>query len=229
MKISRRSTRRRSVHRSRAYQHSRNGSRPGHRARVRGGIKATRRRVRISAAARKVAAQILAEKRRLEAQYLASLKSFEAATRYTQKQNYERAKEIFEKLAEGPIAEVSERARMHLRLCEQKLQAAAPSAKTAEDYYNYGVAELNARRLESAIERLSKADRLAPNQEHVRYALAAAYALQSHVNLALENLKAAIALRPENRFQARHDEDFASLAGDPRFKHLLNPRDSEAF
>jgi hypothetical protein len=45
----------------------------------------------------------------------------------------------------------------------------------------------------------------------------------------MENLKTAIALRPENRYHARNDEDFAFLQDDPRFTELLYPdRDGSA-
>ena len=40
---------------------------------------------------------------------------------------------------------------------------------------------------------------------------------------ALANLKVAIQLRPENRYHARNDEDFAFLQEDPRFTELLYP------
>ena len=52
-------------------------------------------------------------------------------------------------------------------------------------------------------------------------ALAAAYALQGNSEAALEHLKAAIQLRPGNAYQARHDEDFQSLASHPVFRSLV--------
>jgi hypothetical protein len=39
----------------------------------------------------------------------------------------------------------------------------------------------------------------------------------------MQNLKIAIQLRPENRYHARNDEDFAFLQEDPRFTELLYP------
>lgn len=164
-----------------------------------------------------------ADKKRSDAPYIAAVKNFEAAARYFRRQNYEKATEILEKLAASPVSQVAAQARVHLRLCALKLNRLAPGAKTSEDFYNLGVSELNARNLEAAIERLAKADKLAPGREHIRYALAAAHALQGNTEAALEHLKAAIALGPKNRFHARHDEDFGSLAGDPRFKRLTNP------
>ena len=164
-----------------------------------------------------------AEKQRFDAQCQAAVKNFELAARAFQKQNYEKAKEIFEKLAGSEVRDVAERARVHLRLCQQKLSRPTRSPKTAEEYYVLGVGALNARRLDEAIDYLHKAHRVEPEREHIRYALAAAYALQGDTIAALDHLKAAITLRPANRIQARNDEDFHRLAADLRFKNLLSP------
>ena len=43
---------------------------------------------------------------------------------------------------------------------------------------------------------------------------------------ALEHLKAAVRLRPQNSFQARHDEDFHSLAEHPVFRSLVRAEGS---
>jgi tetratricopeptide (TPR) repeat protein len=125
-------------------------------------------------------------------------------------------------LTSSSVREVAARAQVYLQFCEQKLASGGrpPAAKSAEEYYNLGVIDLNARTLDSALEHLSKADKLAPNQEHVRYALAAVHALQGNTDAALEHLRAAITLRPQNRARARRDEDFQSLVPDPRFRKL---------
>lgn len=165
-----------------------------------------------------------AAKRQLEALNQAAVKDFENAARYFQKQKYDKAREIFADLVNAPAREVAARARVHLQLCEQKLNSTGKraAAKTAEDFYNLGVIQLNARALDQAIEYLSQADKLAPNQEHIRYALAAARALQGSTDAALEHLSAAIELRPQNRIRARRDDDFTPLAEEPRFKQLVS-------
>lgn len=170
----------------------------------------------------------LNQKRDIDAQYAAAVKNYEAALRNMQKQNYDKAKEILEKLVTAGPSEIADRARVHLRLCEQKLHSGNKTLRTAEDYYVAGVSELNARKLERAVELLTKADKLEPRREETHYALAAAYALLGDADTALENLKASIALRPQNRFQARHDEDFRSLASDPRFTGMVNVEQSMA-
>ncbi len=144
------------------------------------------------------------------------------------KEQYSKAREVFEKIVAEAPAEIAERARVHLRLCEQKIGESVAVPRNSVDNYTLGVAALNARQLEQAVEYLRKADRSTPNREEVRYALAAAFALQGNPDVALEHLKAAIQLRPGNRYQARLDEDFQLLAEDYRFRELTQPEKPSA-
>jgi tetratricopeptide (TPR) repeat protein len=170
----------------------------------------------------------VAEKRNpSDLQYLNAIKHYEAGARLFQKQQYVKAKETFEKLVSGPYPEIADRARLHLRLCQRKLERRAPVPKRV-DHYLLGVAELNARNLQPAIEHLTKAERSAPNREYIRYALAAAHAVQGNAEAALEHLRVAVRLRPENMFQARHDEDFQFLARHPGFKSLVGAESPQA-
>ncbi len=157
----------------------------------------------------------------VDEKHVAAVRSFEAGLQFEQHQNYRKAREIFEKLvAEGP-ADVADRARVHLRACTVRAGVKPATPRTAGDYHVMGVAELNRRELDRAVEYLSKARKLQPKREEIRYALAAAHALRGDHDEAFEHLEAAIALRPQNRFQARHDADFQPLAGDPRFASLV--------
>ena len=164
-----------------------------------------------------------AARQQTSAEYLAALKEFEAAVRQFQKRNYERASLLFTKLTASRAHDVADRARIHLRLCEQKQNSEGAAPKNPEEFYLQGVAALNAGNLDGALDFLAKAHKLRPNLEHIQYALAAAHARQGNTDAAIERLKSAIELRPENRSQARHDEDFQSLAGDLRFIRLVSP------
>ncbi len=162
--------------------------------------------------------------RQPEAVFQNAVKNYELGARAFHRQNFEKAKEIFEKLASSGVAGIAERSRVHLRLCEHKLSRPVPAPKKPEDLYTMGVGALNSRRLDDAIEYLSKAQKSAPKLEHVCYALAAAYSLRGDAESALHTLKEAIALRPQNRIQAKRDEDFQALAADARFRELVfNP------
>jgi tetratricopeptide (TPR) repeat protein len=160
-------------------------------------------------------------------EHVSVLKQFELASRYFHKQQYAKAKEIFERLASAPYLEVADRARLHSHLCDQKLERPA-SLPRRVDHYLLGVAELNVRNVDLAIEHLTKADKSAPNREYIRYALAAAHAVRGNADLALEHLKAAVRLRPQNSIQARHDQDFRSLAERPDFRNLIGAEASRS-
>jgi tetratricopeptide (TPR) repeat protein len=157
------------------------------------------------------------------ADFETALKNFETALRHFRNQNYEKAAAFFKKVVASSVREMADRASVHLRICEQKTRQQAPP-KTADEFYLRGVAALNRRDLEPAIQYLNKSDKMVPNQEHVHYALAAAYGLQGSSETSLTHLQKAIELRPRNRVQARLDDDFHVFAGDPRFERLVGRR-----
>ena len=161
------------------------------------------------------------EKQRIETDISQTLNHYETAIRHFQKENYEKAVALFEKVAASPAKEVSSRARVYLRVCEQRLHPPAEELNTPADYYEYGLIQLNQRNLPSALENLSRADKLEPNQDHIQYALAAAHSLSEDVEAALESLEVAIALNPVNAIHARRDEDFCSLESNSRFRQLV--------
>lgn len=68
---------------------------------------------------------------------------------------------------------------------------------------------MNMGRWDEAREHLLRARKLAPKADYVIYAMAALDCLTGEAESAMENLKLAIQLRPENRYHARNDEDFA--------------------
>jgi len=154
-------------------------------------------------------------------QYQATIKNFELGVRAFQKRNYDKAAEIFEKLAHSEVREVADRAHMHLRLCKQRVGRAAPAPKSADDFYTLGIGCLNTHQFGLAIEHLSKADKMKPHQDHIQYALAVSHSLGGNPDAAIAHLEAAFTLRPENRIHARRDEAFQGLVADPRFRRLI--------
>jgi len=152
------------------------------------------------------------------------LKLYEEGVLLLRQQKFLKAKAAFEKVIAGPGKELADRARVHLRIAEQKLQHVEPSSpRTPEEHYQHGVAMMNMGRWDEAREHLMRARKLAPKADYVVYAIAALDCLTGEAESAMENLKMAIQLRPENRYHARNDEDFAFLQEDPRFTELLYP------
>jgi tetratricopeptide (TPR) repeat protein len=158
------------------------------------------------------------------------LKTYEEALKYFQQQKFLRAKQLLEHVLEGPSKELGDRAKTHLRVCEQRIsRPPVPVLKTAEDHYTQGIALMNLGRWDEAREHLDRALKAAPKADHIVYAMAALDCLTGEADSAMENLKIAIQLRPENRYHARNDEDFSFLQEDPRFTELLYPeRDGSA-
>jgi len=152
------------------------------------------------------------------------LKQYEEAVRYFHEQKYQKSKQILEKVVAGPGRELADRGRVHLRIIEQRMaREQTPNPRSTEDHYQQGVAMMNLGQWDEAREHLMRARKLAPKADYVFYAMAALDCLTGEAESAMENLKIAIELRPENRYHARNDEDFAFLQEDPRFTELLYP------
>lgn len=152
------------------------------------------------------------------------LKAYEEGLKQFQQQKFHRAKQALDRVLEGPNKELADRARIHLRICEQRAsRPAEPAMKSAEDHYNQGIAMMNLGRWDEAREHLDRARKAAPKADHIVYAMAALDCLTGEAESSMQNLKVAIQLRSENRYRARNDEDFAFLQEDPRFTELLYP------
>jgi tetratricopeptide (TPR) repeat protein len=173
---------------------------------------------------RTLAAHAEAVRHMVDSQFEQQLKVYEQAVQHLHQQKFVKAKELLEKVLTGPSKELADRAQVHLRIVEQRMaKQAAPSLRTPEDHYQAGVAMMNLGRWDEAREHLLRARKLAPKADFVFYAMAALDCLTGEAESAMENLKIAIQLRPENRYHARNDEDFAFLQEDPRFTELLYP------
>lgn len=152
------------------------------------------------------------------------LKVYDEGMRYFQQQKFHKAKLAFEKVVGGYGKELADRARVHVSICDQRISRMHnTNLRSPEENYHGGIAMMNLGRWDEARELLEKARKLAPKAEFVYYAMAALDCLTGDADQALKNLKAAIELRPENRYHARNDEDFAFLQEDPRFTELLYP------
>lgn len=151
------------------------------------------------------------------------LGAFESAMKLFHARSLAEARSLFEQAAQGPESDVANRARLHMAMCDRRLQQTTVNLRTAEDYYNYGVALLNTRTAAEARNHLEKALQMSPGADHVLYALALAQAMSGDIMPAYENLRHAIELEPRNRIMARQDADFAHLANQPPFDTLLYP------
>ena len=150
--------------------------------------------------------------------------SFEAAMKLFHARNMKQARDLFEQAAQGPERDVAQRSRVHMAMCDRRLERDGAPLRSAEEYYTYGIALMNSRKIAEARTHLEQALRLAPEADHIHYAVAAAQALNGDLAGAHEHLKRAIEIEPRNRLHARQDADFAPLAHQPPFDALLYPQ-----
>jgi tetratricopeptide (TPR) repeat protein len=137
--------------------------------------------------------------------------------------NLKQARELFEAATHGPERDVAQRSSLHIAMCDRRLEQASVSLRSADDYYAYGIALLNSRKIPEASMHLEQALRMAPDADHVHYAMAAAQVLHGDLPRAHQHLKRAIEIEPRNRLHARQDTEFAHLSHQAPFDELLYP------
>ena len=151
----------------------------------------------------------------------AQLKRYEEAYRLFRSQSFAQAKVAFERAIEGPQRELTHNARLHVAMCERRMQSGQVDFSTAEEHYNYAIARLNTRDLPVARRHFEMALAMAPNGDHIFYGLALCCGLSGDYQGCYENLKRAIDLQPRNRLIARQDPDFNTIVQHPVFHQLL--------
>ncbi len=158
-----------------------------------------------------------------EPRFTQAVQNYQAGLSAMQGHKYDRAKVLFEKVVAGPSPELADRAAVHLNSCVQQLNRDSASFKTPEEKYDYAVSLMNMGDYVGAREIFEELTRKHPTLDFVWYGTAALHCLMGHFPDAISGLNEAIRLNPANRFQARNDSDFKSLADDPRFTELLYP------
>jgi tetratricopeptide (TPR) repeat protein len=153
-----------------------------------------------------------------------ALQNYEAGLRALQEHKFEKAKPLFQKVLAGPGKELTDRASVHLNICNQHLErTSATQFKSVEEHYDYAVSLMNVGDYVTAREHIEKLLKQSPKTDFVIYGLAALDCLTGHVEDSLKHLDEALRLNASLRYQARNDSDFHNLAEDPRFTELLYP------
>jgi tetratricopeptide (TPR) repeat protein len=151
------------------------------------------------------------------------VKDYEQALKALQAQKYDRAKPLLEKVISAGSKELSDRAGMHLNICNQQLAKTSQKFGNAAEQYDYAVSLMNMGDYVGAREQLEKLLKNDPKLDYAWYGFSVLDCLTGHFPEALQHLTEAIRLNPANRYQARNDTDFQNLADDPRFTELLYP------
>jgi tetratricopeptide (TPR) repeat protein len=116
--------------------------------------------------------------------------------------------------------ELIDRARIYIAISEARLKGekGAPSLKTADDYYQFGIYKTNARDFEEAQKLLEKAAKLSPEEGRIHYALADLHCLLGQTEISLDYLRKAIQQNKSFRILAQNETDFEPLWEDKKFK-----------
>ncbi len=112
---------------------------------------------------------------------------------------------------------------MYLSTCQRQLEKSNLTFSTPEEHYDYAISQLNTGYYEEARDQFNNILASNPDADYAFYGLALLDAITAHTQECLDNLARAIELNPKNRLQARADNDFQSMADDPRFTELLYP------
>jgi tetratricopeptide (TPR) repeat protein len=148
---------------------------------------------------------------------------FQAAMVLLQQGKFDKALAAFEKLLASVPPELLERCKMYLSICQKQLDKPPLTFSTPEEHYDYAISQLNTGYYEEAREEFNSILAANPEADYAFYGLALLDAMTGRTQECLGNLAKAIELNPRNRFQARVDNDFQSMADDPRFTELLYP------
>lgn len=118
--------------------------------------------------------------------------------------------------------ELLERARLYLRVCERETARQPPAPKTPAERVYAATVALNSGDHSGALDHLQRALGDDPDSDHAHYIMAVALGMRNRSDEALEHLRQAIALNPENRSLARQDPDLDILRGHNRFRDALD-------
>ena len=112
---------------------------------------------------------------------------------------------------------------MYISTCQRQLEKHNLTFLTPEEHYDYAVSQLTTGYYEEARDQFNRILAAHPGADYAFYGLALLDAMTGRTPDCLKNLGLAIELNPKNRLQARVDNDFQSMADDPRFTELLYP------
>jgi len=123
--------------------------------------------------------------------------------------------------------ELLERARLYLKVCERELEPKEPAPKTADEWVYAATVALNAGDESTAHRHLQRALTEDARHDHAHYMMAVVSVRRDDSAAALEHLRQAVSLNPENRSLARQDPDLDLLREEPAFRATLETPASE--
>jgi tetratricopeptide (TPR) repeat protein len=152
-----------------------------------------------------------------------SFAQYQTAVQLMQESKFEKARALFEKLAQNGAPEILERSRTYLAVCERHAQKTNLAFSSPEEQYDYAISLLNTGNYEDARDQFEGLLKKNTLPDYAHYGLAVLNSITGQAEECLDHLQKAIDLNAQNRIQARSDSDFIDMADDPRFTELLYP------
>lgn len=149
---------------------------------------------------------------------------YERGVQALQRHDYTAAAGYFKQVLDGypDERELLERARLYLRVCERETSRQPPVPKSPAERVYAATVALNSGDHSGAIDNLQRALGDDPDSDHAHYTMAVALGMRGRTQEALEHLRHAIAINPENRALARQDPDLDVLRSDATFRSVLD-------
>jgi tetratricopeptide (TPR) repeat protein len=152
-----------------------------------------------------------------------SFQQFQSAVQFMQEGKFEKARTLFEKLAQDGAPELLDRSRVYLTVCMRHAVKQSLTFASLEEQYDYAVSLLNQGQYEDARDQFDGLLKKNADADFAHYGLAVLNSMTGQAEECLDHLARAIDLNAQNRIQARSDADFSDMADDPRFTELLYP------
>jgi Tfp pilus assembly protein PilF len=156
--------------------------------------------------------------------YYEAIAVYESGVRALQRHDYAGAADHFRSVVQRfpDERELLERARLYLRVCERETANRPTGPRTPQELIYAATVSLNAGDAHGALAHLRRALTEDPDNDHGHYIMAVTLSEQGQHNEAVEYLRQAIQLNPDNRSLARQDPDLAVLRETDGCRELLD-------
>lgn len=156
--------------------------------------------------------------------YYEAIALYETGVRALQRHDYQGAAHQFRTVIERypEERELHERSLLYLRVCERETARRPATPQTPQERVYAATVAMNSGDHVTAVDHLRRALDEAPESDHAHYMMAAALTARGQQPEALEHLRQAVSLNPENRSLARQDPDLEAIRELDGFRAALD-------
>ena len=160
-----------------------------------------------------------------EATFDEAVEKFGSAIKLMHGGNYDDARKSFLQVEQIVFdePELIERSRSYASICVKRMTATPVDAQDADTLYYRGVLRANDGRYDEALAALDGALKQQPQSARALYARSTVWALKGNAQAAVSDLRQAIGIDPQVRFQAVNDSDFEPIREEPSFIDIIEP------